>query len=79
MRERIESKINYWEWKKVWFEKKVEEKKEILAGVLNKYDKGEAKYELVEKCSRDLSIKIDMLNLIEETLRDLYELKMESE
>ena len=51
MRERIESKINYWEWKKVWFEKKVEKKKEILAGVLNKYDKGEAKYELVEKCS----------------------------
>lgn len=71
MRERIEDVVRYYERKKEYFTKKVEEKREILAGVLNRYDKGEVKYELVEKCSKDLAIKEDTLILINQFLRDL--------
>lgn len=72
---RLEERIEYYERKETWFKKKVEEKRDILAGVLDRYDKGEAKYELVEKCSKDLAIVEDKLNLIREFLTDLYYIK----
>ena len=72
---RLEERIEYYERKETWFKKKLEEKRNILAGVLDRYDKEEVSYELVEKCSRDLSIVEDKLNLVREFLTDLYYIK----
>ena len=72
---RLEEKIELYERKEAWYIKKVEEKRNILAGVLDRYDKAEVSYELVEKCSKDLSIVEDKLNLIRGFITDLYYIK----
>ena len=75
MKERLEEKIREYERKKDWQESQALIKREILAGFLNRYDKGEVKYELVERCSKDLAIYNDLLNNTIKVLEDLTYIK----
>lgn len=71
MKERVLETINFYERKRAYQEKRVEEKRETLARVLVKYDKGEIGYEKVERADRDLAMYHDFLNTTTNILKDL--------
>lgn len=75
MKERLDDIIREYERKREWYEKQVLVKKDILANVLSRYDKGEVSYAVVERSSKDLAVYDDLLNNTIKVLKDLNFIK----